>query len=99
MLIVFDAAFSSRACDASSQNALDIWGATQWTVGKNVTVKASNFNRGQQLFTNVLQQVQHQSFKNRKFQQVSMASGIWFGTGGSKVQILSPRPIFSIAYN
>jgi hypothetical protein len=37
-------------------------------VGKNVTVKASNFNESRQLSTNGLQQVQHQSVKNIKFQ-------------------------------
>jgi hypothetical protein len=62
------------------------------SVGKNVTVKASNFNKAQQLSTNDLQQVQYQSLKNRKFQQSSISSGIWFGTRGSEVQILSPRP-------
>jgi hypothetical protein len=32
-------------------------GSVYWTVGKNVTVKASNFNGGQQLSTNRPQQV------------------------------------------
>jgi len=37
-------------------------------VGKNVTVKASNFNKAQQLSTNGVQQVQYQSLKNLIFQ-------------------------------
>lgn len=32
------------------------------------------------------------------FQEISIRSGIWFGTRRSEVKILSPRPIFSIAY-
>jgi hypothetical protein len=36
------------------------------TVGKNVTVKASNFNKAQQLSTSELQQVPYQSLKNCK---------------------------------
>src|ERR1039457_1210817 len=42
-----------------------------------------------------MQQVQYQSLKNNKFQQVSPSIGIWFGTRGSEVQILSPRPFVS----
>ena len=32
---------------------------------------------------------------NNKIQQISISVGIWFGTRGSEVQILSPRPILS----
>src|SRR4029077_19396460 len=67
-------------------------GAPQLAVGKNVTYKASNFQKAQQLSTNGPQQVQYQSLKNLIFQQVSIGFGIWFGTRGSEVQILSPRP-------
>src|ERR1044071_3657516 len=73
-------------------------GALYLTVGKNVTLKASNFNKAQQLSTNGMQQVQYQSVRNIKFQRISIGFGIWFGTRGSEVQILSPRPIFSIRY-
>jgi hypothetical protein len=44
------------------------------------------------------QQLQHQSLGNNKILQVSIGNGIWFGTRGSEVQILSPRPIFSYIY-
>jgi hypothetical protein len=37
---------------------------------KNVTVKASDFNKSPQLSTNGSQQVQYQSITNSKFQQV-----------------------------
>jgi hypothetical protein len=60
--------------------------------------KASNFNKSQQLSTSGVQQVQYQSVKNNKFQQVSIRIGIWFGTRGSEVQILSPRPIHSFQF-
>jgi hypothetical protein len=43
-------------------------GAHHRTVGKFVTVKASNFNKSQQFSTNGLQQVQYQSLRNHRFQ-------------------------------
>ena len=60
-------------------------------------MQASNFNKSQQLSTSRSQQVQHQSLRNNKFQQDSISAGIWFGTRGSEVQILSPRPLFSMS--
>ena len=45
------------------------------------------------------QSVQHQSIKNNKIPQISISNGIWFGTRGSEVQILSPRPFISSSYN
>jgi hypothetical protein len=63
-----------------------------------VAVKASNFNKEQQVSTSGRQQVQYQSLENLKFQQSSIGFGIWFGTRGLEVQILSPRPIFSMIY-
>jgi hypothetical protein len=63
-----------------------------------VSVKASDFNKLQQLSASGPQQVQYQSFKNIDFQQTSIRVGIWFGTRGSEVQILSPRPILSTTY-
>src|SRR5579864_376527 len=50
------------------------------TVGNFVTVKASNFNKSQQLSTNGLQQIQYQLAGSNRFQQVSIDHGIWFGT-------------------
>lgn len=47
---------------------------------KIVAVKASKLNSDQQLSISGLQQVQHQSVTNNKIQQISIGSGIWFGT-------------------
>jgi hypothetical protein len=44
--------------------------------------KASDFNKSQHLSTSGLQQVQYQSVRNNKFQQISIGYGIWFGTRG-----------------
>ena len=63
-----------------------------------VAVKAHDFNKAQQTSISRLQQVQQQSLRINKIQQISISSGIWFGTRGSEVQILSPRPFFSIRY-
>jgi hypothetical protein len=68
-------------------------------VGKIEAAKASNFNKEQEISTGCSQKIQYQSVRNNKFQQVSIPLGIWFGTRGSEVQILSPRPIFSITYS
>ena len=67
----------------------------QVAVDDFVTVRASMFNANQQLSTRSVQQVQHQSVRNYRFQQISLTCEIWFGTRGSEVQILSPRPIIS----
>ncbi len=69
-----------------------------WTVGKIVAVRASRNSRVQQLPLSGLQQVPRQSLRNNRFQQISIGLGIWFGTRGSEVQILSPRPFFSSTY-
>src|ERR1700733_6248109 len=45
-----------------------------------VAVKAHDFNKAQQTSTSRLQQVQHQSLGINKIQQISISSGIWFGT-------------------
>src|ERR1035441_7750963 len=68
------------------------------TVGNFVTAKAPENHKIQQLSTSGMQQVQYQSLRINRFQQLSPSDGIWFGTRGSEVQILSPRPIFSISY-
>ena len=63
------------------------------TVGDSVAVKAIKNHKVQQLSTNGMQQVQYQSIGNNRIPQGSIRIGIWFGTRGSEVQILSPRPI------
>jgi len=78
---------------ASSRHCTRMAAKWWWTVGKIVAAKASDFNKEQQTSTSGKQQVQYQSLRNNKFQQVSIGFGIWFGTRGSEVQILSPRPI------
>src|SRR5664279_6394199 len=45
-----------------------------------------------------LQRFPYQSLTFHLFPQISIGAGIWFGTRGSEVQILSPRPIFSMSY-
>ena len=64
------------------------------TVGDFVAVRTSRNHRVLQLSTSDVQQVQYQSIKNNRIPQSSTRFGIWFGTRGSEVQILSPRPIF-----
>jgi hypothetical protein len=63
-----------------------------------VALKAPKFNSNQQTSTSSPQQVQHQSVTNNRIQQISISLGIWFGTRGSEVQILSPRPKFPIKW-
>ncbi len=63
-----------------------------------VAVKASRINKDQQRSPSSPQQFQQQSLRNRNIQQISIDRGIWFGTRGSEVQILSPRPILSSTY-
>jgi len=62
------------------------------TVDDFVAVKAHDFNRVQSLSITRPQQVQQQSLGSHRILQVSITHGIWFGTRGSEVQILSPRP-------
>ena len=62
------------------------------TVDDFVAVKASKSHKVQRTSTSGLQQVQYQSVKNYKIPQRSIGDRIWFGTRGSEVQILSPRP-------
>src|SRR5262249_24243842 len=77
-------------------NFVSVKGVTPVDCRRFCAEKASDFNKSQQPSTRGLQQVQYQSLKNNKFQQVSTRVAIWFGTRGSEVQILSPRPfIFS----
>ncbi len=67
---------------------------TSWAVGDFEAVEASGLNRIQQHSTSNPQQVQQQSVGDSRILQVSISTGIWFGTRGSEVQILSPRPFF-----
>jgi hypothetical protein len=60
-----------------------------------VADKALDFNQDQLISTDRPQQIQQQSLRSHRILQVSISSGIWFGTRGSEVQILSPRPILS----
>src|SRR5690242_16750022 len=59
-----------------------------------VAADSSGFNRTQQPATSSPQQVQQESVRINRIQQVSIRYFPWFGTRGSEVQILSPRPIF-----
>ena len=58
-----------------------------------VAAKALEFNRIQHTSILRLQQAQQQSLRIHRILQISIGFGIWFGTRGSEVQILSPRPI------
>jgi hypothetical protein len=60
-----------------------------------VTVTPPNITTIQQNSTSCLQLAQQQSLGITTFQQISPRREIWFGTRGSEVQILSPRPILS----
>jgi hypothetical protein len=62
-------------------------------VGNFADVKASRSIKTQRLSMSGSQQLQYQSDRNNRFHRVSKRAGIWFGTRGSEVQILSPRPI------
>jgi len=62
-------------------------------VVKIVTVRSSKSRKVQSFSITELQQVACQPLTKLKLQQTSISSGIWFGTRGSEVQILSPRPI------
>jgi hypothetical protein len=61
-------------------------------VGKNVTVKASNFNESQQPSTSGSQQVQYQSVNNFKFPQTSIRLGSGSEPGGRRFKSSLPDP-------
>jgi hypothetical protein len=65
------------------------------TVDDFVMVAPLQITTFHQVSTKWLQLVQHQSLENTAFQQISTSIEIWFGSWGSEVQILSPRPIIS----
>jgi len=59
-----------------------------------VAVEASGFNRDQPSDHVREQLIQHQSLAISVVHKHSISCGIWFGTRGSEVQILSPRPSY-----
>src|ERR1700681_2224056 len=63
-----------------------------------VAAKAPNFNKVLQSSTSEQQRVQQELLRNNKKPETSTRLGIWFGTRGSEVQILSPRPYCSNTY-
>ena len=70
----------------------------QGDVVETVTVKAPQNYAEPQLAIAFLQRVQSKTVNFTRFQHTSISREIWFGTRGSEVQILSPRPIISIVY-
>ena len=68
------------------------------TVDEIVAVRALRNSTKPQLSTTSRQQTQSKSVIFTRFQLASTSSKNWFGTRGSEVQILSPRPFKSIAY-
>ncbi len=67
---------------------------TVWNVavGKIEAVEALCFHKLQLASTTEPQLIQQESLGNNRILRVSISIGIWFGTRGSEVQILSPRP-------
>ena len=57
-----------------------------------VAVAPPTFTAFHKKSTSGLQLAQQQSLRITAFQQTSPGIEIWFGTRGSEVQILSPRP-------
>jgi hypothetical protein len=63
------------------------------TVVENVAVEASENITKPQHSAVPLQAIQSKSLNRTVFLENSIRPLIWFGTRGSEVQILSPRPI------
>jgi len=63
------------------------------TVDDIVAVRASKGSMKPQLSITRPQIIQYKTVKNTIFQQISITCRNWFGTRGSEVRILSPRPI------
>lgn len=82
---------------ASPQLNTDGKAVSRPTVDNFATAKAPSFNSFQPTPTSRPQTFQHQSLRINKNPQISIGSGIWFGTRGPEVQILSPRS-FSFNY-
>src|SRR6266536_1727343 len=62
-------------------------------------VKAPNFTNFQHRSTTGPQRFQQQSVKINRTHLFSISYEIRFGTRGSEVQILSPRPLFSLTFS
>ncbi len=62
------------------------------------TVKALRSNEVQRITKGRPQSIQNKAVANCSFQQASIIDWNWFGTRGSEVQILSPRPLKSTTY-
>jgi hypothetical protein len=62
------------------------------TVVDFVALRAPRSDQFQQLSKLSLQAIQSKQFTNYAIQQISIIPDIRFGTRGSEVQILSPRP-------
>ena len=69
----------------------------KWAVDDFVMVTPPKFTRFCYLSTRRCQVAHHKSLGIAQFHQISPRTGIWLGTRGSEVQILSPRPIFSMS--
>ena len=64
------------------------------TVDDFVTVRASTFNANQQLSTRSVQQIQYQSIKNYRFQQISITAESGSGPGGRRFKSSLPDQLF-----
>jgi len=73
--------------------------SNQARVVEIVAVKALWNYSEPQLSTAWPQLIQSKTVIFTRFQHTSTSREIWFGTRGSEVQILSPRPIFSTVYS
>ena len=67
-------------------------------VVKFVAAKAPRNLKDPQVLVDGLQIIPSKALKKGEFQQTSTVAVPWFGTRGSEVQILSPRPIKSMTY-
>ncbi len=84
----------------SFEAALGPFQSESWIVVEIVAVKALWNNTKPQFSISRLQRIQSKLLIITRFQRDSTSRRIWFGTRGSEVQILSPRPsLESIGYN
>jgi hypothetical protein len=79
----------NNSCEVSKGILSQRRGAPHLTVGKNVTLKASSFNKAQQLSTNGGQWIQYQSLKNLEISITLNAAWNLVRDQGAEVQILS----------
>ena len=76
-----------------------VWPQTGFAVVRIVAVKAARTLKNQSAPNLRLQIYQSKAVAICRFQWFSIIACTWFGTRGSEVQILSPRPIKSIIYS